>query len=190
MFTDTDFFNAIDSAKSRLKTLQQAMERIDCCPQIKSITINLRDLSDEKLISEKFVNFPTGYRKNEKQLKFIYVIQIQDAQANLSKLRSKLYEARGDKQKKDYPRLNDHCEKTNTLYVGRSKTLPARLRQHLGKSSRGIFSLHLGRWAADNNIDITISIMDFSGYEDALVQEIEDGLWTLLKPAFGRKGAK
>jgi hypothetical protein len=187
LFTPIDFSKAIASAISQLHTVQQALQGI-ACPQIESLTINLRDLSEER-VREKLDDVPTGYGKSEKGSDYIYVIQIQGEQPGLvTALSAQLDEAR--KTSNDYSRLNSENKETKTLYVGRSKTLRARLKQHLGAEGRGVYSLHLQRWATGNNAEIAVSIMKFNGAEDLLVQAVEDGLWASLKPAFGRKGER
>lgn len=172
---------------SQLQTVQQALPGITC-PPIASLTINLHDLSKEQ-IGAVLDTVPTGYRKSEKGSDYLYVIQIQDEQAGLViTLSAQLDEVR--KTSKDYPRLNNKNQETKTLYVGRSKTLRSRLKQHLGAEDRGVYSLHFQRWATGNNAEITVFIMKFSGVENLLVQAMEDGLWASLKPAFGRKGER
>ena len=103
-------------------------------------------------------------------------------------IRSALEQAR--KTAKDYSRINQDHNETNTIYVGRSKAVRSRLRQHLGAQGQGVFSLHLQRWATRIDMDITIFLMSFTNSDDLLVQAIEDGLWSALKPAFGRKGGR
>ena len=187
MFTPTDFSKAIASAMSQLQTVQQALQGITC-PEIASLTINLRDLSEER-IGERLDAVPTGYGKSEKGSDYVYVIQVQDEQAGrVTTLNAQLDEAR--KSADDYCRVNSENTNTDTLYVGRSKTLKARLRQHLGAENRGIYSMHLQRWATGNDTEISISYMRFENKEDLLVQAIEDGLWASLRPAFGRKGER
>jgi hypothetical protein len=108
-----------------------------------------------------------------------------DLVATLSK---RLEEAR--KIDDDYSRMNGEHGDTNTLYVGRSRTLRARLRQHFGTGNQGIYSLHLQRWATAIDAEVSIYIMKFRDADNLLVQAVEDGLWASLKPAFGRKGEK
>ena len=158
------------------------------CPSIESLSINLRDLSEER-IDEILGVVPTGYAETEKGVDYIYVIQVPDQQTKLvATLTTQLTRAR--RTANDYPRLNGENKETVTLYVGRSKTLRARLKQHLGAEGRGVYSLHLQRWATGNDAEISVFIMKFDGAEDLLVQAVEDGLWASLKPAFGRKGVR
>ena len=131
---------------------------------------------------------PTGYGKLEKTTDYVYVIQFVADLKLMSTLRIQLNEAR--KTANDYSRLNAENNQSMTFYVGRSKTLRARLKQHLGAEARGVYSLHLQRWATGNNAEIAIFVMKFNDAEDLLVQAVENGLWSSLKPAFGRKGEK
>ena len=188
LFAGTDFAKAIASAVEQLQAAQRALLSA-ACPNIDdALRINLRDLSAER-INEVLRAVPAGHCKAEKGVDYIYVIEVSEQQAQLvATLRSRLIEAR--KTANDYPRVNGGNEATTTLYVGRSKTLRSRLRQHLGAGSRGVYALHLQRWATGNDAEIAISAMKFDGAEDLLVQAVEDGLWASLKPAFGRKGEK
>jgi hypothetical protein len=187
LFTSIDFSKAVTSAIIQIQTVQRALQEITC-PEIEALTINLNDLSEERICA-LLKAVPTGSGKSGEKPDYIYVIQVQDDRAELvSTLRAQFYEAR--KISKDYARLNSENKDTKILYVGRSKALRSRIKQHLGAEGRGIYSLHLQRWATGNNAEITISIMKFNGVDNLLVQAIEDGLWASLKPAFGRKGER
>jgi len=187
LFTPTEFSRAIDSAMSQLQAAQQAL-RESTCSQIAPLTINLSELSDKR-IGEMLDTLPMGYGKSEKGYDYIYVIQVQDEQAGVvTKLRAQLEEAK--KTLHDYSKINSENKETKTLYVGRSKTLRARLKQHLGTEGRGVYSLHLQRWATGNNAEIAVFIMKFNSVESSLIQTVEDTLWAYLKPAFGRKGER
>lgn len=187
LFAPTDFSSAIASATTQLQAAQVALQGISC-PPIDSLRINLRDLCEER-IGEAIDVIPTGYSKADKGVDYIYVIQASEQPGDLlATLKRQLTEAR--KTANDYSRLNTESTGAKTLYVGRSKTLRARLKQHLGAEGRGVYSLHLQRWATVNDAEIVISIMRFSNAEDLLVQAVEDGLWASLRPAFGRKGER
>lgn len=187
MFSASDFDKAITSAREQLQSVQRALQKIRC-PAIESLTVKLLDLSQE-YIEAVLANVPTGYGKKDIGIDYIYVIQVSDERFDfVGKLSERLEEARKDA--KDYPRLNREHLLTNTLYVGRSRTLRARLRQHFGNDHKGIYSLHFQRWATSIDADISVIFMKFSEAGNLLVQAVEDGLWASLKPAFGRKGER
>ena len=187
MFSDTDFNSTIESAKAQLRATAEALSNL-ATPEIKFRSIKLTDLSNER-IEELLKDIPTGYAKKDKETDFVYIIQASGPNGSkIFALKSTLEKSR--KTANDYSRVNQDHDNTNTIYVGRSKTIRARLRQHLGAESQGIFSLHLQRWAKNIDMEITIYLMSFIKSDDLLVQTIEDGLWNALKPAFGRKGER
>lgn len=186
MFTEAEFTRAIESAAAQLESAQLALRQL-ACPKIASLATNLRDLTAPQ-IERLLADVPTGYRKRDKEDDHVYIIRSSAGPTIVATLAKQLAEAR--KAHADYSRLNGENLPTSTLYVGRSKTLRVRLRQHLGAEGRGVFSLHLQRWASSNDAMIQISILQFSGVDDLLVQAVEDGLWASLRPAFGRKGER
>ena len=187
MFAHADFTSAISNATAQLREAEAALNKL-ACPNIVELTIRLRDLSQDK-IEEILEEVPTGYAKKDKEADFVYVIQVPDGDAEtISQLRILLEGAR--RAANDYSRLNPGHEGTKTIYVGRSKTLRARLRQHLGGESQGVFSLHLSRWGTSVDLTLAIYFMRFTNADDLLVQAVEDGIWASLRPAFGRKGEK
>lgn len=187
MFEESGFNSAIISAAEQLRTVQTALTELKC-PDIHSLTVNLSMLTHE-VIEETLDEVPSGHARMDKDADFIYVIQVsQNRIDTVAEMRALLDEAR--RIGGDYARINAENLRTYTIYVGRSKTLRARLRQHLGAKSGGVYSLHLQRWATSVDVDIRISYLKFSGEDDLLVQAIEDGIWQSLTPAFGRKGGR
>jgi hypothetical protein len=81
------------------------------------------------------------------------------------------------------------------IYVGScSKSdISTRLRQHIGLlGSKSTSSLHLKRWWKESKIKIYLFKFDDSinnGDPDAL-QTIEDTVWDVCKPLFGKKGPR
>lgn len=187
MFTPIDFSTAITSASDQLERARQ-MLIVTTCPQIETLEINLQDLTP-KAISELLASVPGGYRQIDKEVDYVYIIRLQsEKQALVSTLWAQLDAARA--LAGDYCRINRENTSAKALYVGRSKKLKSRLQQHLGTEQRGIYSMHLQRWATGNDARISIAYMKFEGQEDLLVQAIEDGIWSSLRPAFGRKGER
>ena len=84
--------------------------------------------------------------------------------------------------------INEIKEFDGTIYVGSSNSLKSRINQHLGNSSEKVYSLHLKNWFGeiDNEIDLEYYIIpkEYSG----LANILENGLWDLKKPLFGKKG--
>jgi len=158
------------------------------CPPVETLRINLNELTHES-IGELLEDVPSGYRKSDRETDFVYVIRLcVPSQDDVARLWNQLDAARTLAD--DYCRVNRENENPGALYVGRSKKLKSRLTQHLGTEQRGVYSMHMQRWATVNNTEISIAYMKFEGKEDLLVQAVEDGIWGALKPAFGRKGER
>lgn len=187
MFTSTDFSNAITSARQQLQVVDNALSSI-VCPQVSELRINLSALSHDS-ICELLDDVPSGYRKSDQDTDYVYIIrQVQTDDSLIRSMWAQLDGAR--KFADDYCRVNRDLTNPTALYVGRSKKLKSRLTQHLGTEQKGVYSMHLQRWATVNTAEISISYMRFENQEDLLVQAVEDGIWAALKPAFGRKGEK
>ncbi|NMG65867.1 hypothetical protein GPA19_13020 [Azoarcus indigens] len=187
LFTPAEFAGAVTSAAAQLDAARRALQAL-ACPAITTLEIRLDELDGHR-IEALLAGVPTGYRKDEREDDHVYLIQAAAPGSGLAgELAAQLAEAR--KLGADYSRLNPGNLPTDTLYVGRSKTPRARLRQHLGAEGRGVFSLHLQRWAGGSRAAIRISLMRFHRLDDLLVQAVEDGLWASLRPAFGRKGER
>lgn len=187
MFTSAEFSDAIKSARAQLEQVQSALAGI-ACPQVETLQIHLQKLSHES-IGELLEEVPSGYRKTDRDTDYVYVIRLREpTEELLESLWSQLDAAR--KLADDYCRVNREHIKSGALYVGRSKKLKGRLTQHLGTEQRGVYSMHMQRWATVNDAEISLSYMKFEKQEDLLVQAVEDGIWAALKPAFGRKGER
>jgi len=187
MFTADEFSAAIASATDQLQVVQQALSRI-ACPPVASLHINLGKLTHES-IGELLEDVPSGYRKSDRETDYVYVIRLrQPSQPLVAALWDQLDAARALAD--DYCRVNREHAEPKALYVGRSKKLKSRLTQHLGAEQRGVYSMHMQRWATGNDAEVSLSYMKFEQQEDLLVQAVEDGIWAALRPAFGRKGER
>jgi hypothetical protein len=187
MFTEEMFNTAVSDATARLQSITSKLRKCTC-PRLGSFDIDLRKLSAET-IEKNLADIPGGWGKKEKEIDHIYIIGVLESRPDgISKLKPLLEAAR--QQENDYPRINSGHDQTGTLYVGRSKVLRSRLRQHLGAEGHDTYALHLQRWATKVNLKITVTWMSFTGADDMLIQSIEDGIWSHLKPAFGRIGER
>lgn len=85
------------------------------------------------------------------------------------------------------------------LYVGKSNDhINTRLLQHLTEMSKSTFSLHLSTWNLDKLLDVCLFIDIYFFHHDddekhsqdveEKIQDIEDALWSELKPMFGKLG--
>ena len=81
---------------------------------------------------------------------------------------------------------------SSCLYVGGSKSIVSRLKQHLGYSAaKGTYSLQLLHWAPPLNLDLAFSCARY-GLEESqdVMQALEDTLWDVGRPMLGRRGAR
>ena len=74
------------------------------------------------------------------------------------------------------------------LYVGTSKMVTSRIKQHLGWSkSKGTYAMHLAQWFP-KNIDVELEIIQLKSIDIDLVHEcIEQTYWNTCQPLFGKR---
>jgi hypothetical protein len=191
MFKRYNFRTAIKNAREQIHVVEAKLAILEC-PDIQCLQVNLEDLCS-RAIQELLKDIPTGYSRADNGTDHVYIFQVKEVET-IENLRVRMQNARENAS--DYSKINDECPRSTTLYVGRSKTLRARLRQHLGSNAKCVYSLHLQRWAKPVRARLSIAILPFkfdaelSLMHDLLVQSIEEGIWESLKPAFGRKGGK
>lgn len=78
-----------------------------------------------------------------------------------------------------------------TLYVGSSENIRSRLFQHLCLAPNGTYALNLSRWCPEACGPITVRVQGMVGEPDRqLTQDVEDALWSSLRPALGKKGGR
>lgn len=87
----------------------------------------------------------------------------------------------------------------NCLYVGSSKELKSRLREHFDDNPKGPYAMHIGSWKnwlplkelKDEQIKIFIlKLENQNEYFPDQIQFYEDVLWDYYKPLLGRRGPK
>ena len=92
------------------------------------------------------------------------------------------------KQDRAYPRLNapGMC-----FYVGSSRSLATRLKEHLGFGAKGTYALQLVHWATGLSLRLDLVCARYAQDTPAdVVQALEDTLWAARRPMFGRRGAR
>lgn len=93
-----------------------------------------------------------------------------------------------EKNRRAYPRFNCQSE---FLYVGSSFNIFQRFKEHLGYGSKKTYSLQLAHWASNLNLELDFIYAKYP--EDIVhdvIQVIEDTLWDILSPMFGRRGKR
>lgn len=190
--TETKFNEAIERMNEHLNRIGDELAALKC-PKVHRLTVNLCGLSKEYI--ENRLQLCEVAPKSKMASDYLYIIHIEDKEKSrelCKQLKEDAHKEERRKAKVGYSRVN--CRNDNdtsaTLYVGRSKNLKSRLRQHLGAESLKPYALHMELWATCNDLEVTIDYMHFEGRDNLLVQAIEDGLWESLRPVFGRKGSK
>ena len=99
----------------------------------------------------------------------------------------------------------------NCLYVGSSKELKSRLREHCDDNTKGPYAMHIGSWKNWSHLkelkeqkvleelkeledgQIIIKILKLENQKEYIPEQIqfyEDVLWDSYKPLLGRRGSK
>jgi len=151
-----------------------------------SYKFNTNDLQNARFVE----NFLNDIKKqiNHKEYKYIYTFYLPDNFA-LDIICNRYKNAKETmKSERAYARLN---KESRCLYVGSSKGLIPRIKQHLGFGPKGTFAMQLCYWCKDLDLDITLNIYAFgNGISTKVFQAFEDGAWNFLRPMLGRQGKK
>jgi len=130
--------------------------------------------------------------------RLLYVITV-DAGANLQRIFSAFQSRELDATeeigavsgKRAYSRFNGINEESRCLYVGQSKDICKRLREHCGHGARRTYSLQLNHWAATLHLPLRLHCAHYvNSVNNDMLQALEDRLWNELKPMFGRRGPR
>lgn len=81
-------------------------------------------------------------------------------------------------------RFNETYSKT--LYVGTSKSLKARVKQHFGYDNKRIYPLDLIHWFP-KNIDISLNVYEVSTKNQLAIELLEQSIWDMKEPQFGKR---
>lgn len=104
---------------------------------------------------------------------------------------NQIFENAKNKKDRAYPRINKPVKPSRYLYVGSSKNIVSRFKEHLGDGNEKTYALHLYHWCSVLNFEIDFYCMKFDSKTDlAATQAFEDAMWTDLHPMFGRRGAR
>lgn len=119
---------------------------------------------------------------------YLYTICLVTEQCDLSKIRNAFSTAKATQNGRAYPRLNGQ---SRCLYVGSSKNVHQRLKEHLGYGAKGTYALQLAHWAGRFPAELEFKCAKYqTGLAPEVYQALEDTLWDEMSPMFGRKGAK
>jgi hypothetical protein len=121
-----------------------------------SYKFNTKDLQNAQFV-ENFLN-KIKKKINHNEYKYIYTFFL-PAKSPLDVLYNRYKNAKDTKKsERAYARLNG---KSRCLYVGSSKGLTYRIKQHLGFGPKGTFAMQLCYWCENLDLDITLNIYAF-----------------------------
>ena len=136
-------------------------------------------------------------RDTDKRYSYLYIFKLVSKQPVVPEELKKLFEQfhesnskKDDRKKIKLCKLNNQPKLVNVLYVGQSKTLITRFWQHMGYGHKGTYSMHLKHWLKGFDKPLNFSYYEFPEYSNDTIQALEDGLWDILMPMFGKKGSK
>ena len=94
------------------------------------------------------------------------------------------------KDRKTHKRAYPHLNAPGTcLYVGSSRSLATRFRDHLGFGPKGTYALQLVHWAPQLSLQLEFVCARYAEDTPAeVIAALEDTLWDARRPMFGRKG--
>jgi len=118
----------------------------------------------------------------------LYCLECRSSGVDLAAVERAFAKAKARKtDKRAYPRLNGPG---TCFYVGSSRAVAKRVRDHLGYGARGTYALQLVHWAPESlPLDFVCArYADDTPFE--VVQALEDTLWETKRPMFGRQGRK
>ena len=175
--------------KAQIRILKKTIQELASLKssETKTIFIETGKLQDQNYIPQIASTLPNKCNSGEH---FIYIFRIvggnKTDQNKIHHNFTKLHE------KRDGRALCKNNEKKDSdiLYIGSSKNLRARLKQHLGDGPLGTYAMHMKHWINGINLKIEFTYHRFSSLSDRALQALEDGLWDRFEPMFGKRGAK
>lgn len=118
----------------------------------------------------------------------LYTVCLVTEQSDLSAIKNEFSEAKAAQVERAYPRLNDQ---SRCFYVGSSRKMHQRLKEHLGYGSKGTYALQLAHWINRFPVEVEFTCAKYQAdLAPEVYQALEDTLWDEMSPMFGRKGAK
>jgi hypothetical protein len=88
-------------------------------------------------------------------------------------------------------KFSKFISKNDCLYVGGSRDLAKRFKEHLGFGSAATYALQLSHWAPSLLLNIRFSAALYPvATTNEVLQLLEDTLWDKRKPMFGKRGGK
>lgn len=152
--------------------------------EIRSWPIEAADLLDDAVVLG-LLKEVSGWAGASKTC--LYYFDCRSADVDLAKVERAFLKAKHRKaHKRAYPHLN---AQGTCLYVGSSRSLATRFRDHLGFGAKGTYALQLVHWAPALALPLEFVCAKYAEDTPAeVIAALEDALWDTKRPMFGRKG--
>jgi len=183
--------NDMEIEKIKIATIKSLKKIIDELEDIRiegklSYKFNTKDLNNNQFIDNLLNEIKN--KTNHKKYKYIYTFHLSE-NSNLDEVYTNYKYCKENKKfERAYARLNN---KSHCLYVGSSKGLVPRIKQHLGFGPKGTYAMQIYYWCEDLYLDIVINLYAFvSDIDPRAFQAFEDGAWNFYRPMLGRQGKR
>lgn len=160
----------------RLEKSRQKLIDFTLSGQFISLSLTINEFTEDQEIERIANDIPTKGR-------FIYYFSCSETPRVIDSYRN----AKDSMDKRS--RLNDHPI-SPYLYVGSSKSLRKRFKEHCGICNKATYALKLKNWIKDQPIHVEFHYCEIPTDDQEILQNLEDGLWLRLKPVFGKYGGK
>ena len=179
------------AARTTVDSLRELASRVEASqlPEKKEYILELSQLTASE--PPTIVNDIQSWEGSAGSNRFIYRFSVEN-----TSIANKLYECLSDAKSssdnnRKYSRINNSNADSLCLYVGSSKSITQRIKQHLGYAHPAIYSLHLKSWPNLPKTSVSIEILKYPGdVGQDVLQAIEDSLWQSSMPLFGKQGAR
>ena len=152
--------------------------------EVRSWEIDVKALSEETAASSLMHEVSEWVGTSKACL---YYFECRSTGIDLAEVERAFAKAKARKaHKRAYPHLN---APGTCFYVGSSRSLATRFRDHLGFGAKGTYALQLVHWAPPLSLLLEFVCARYA--EDTppeVIQALEDKLWEARRPMFGRKG--
>ncbi|SFJ49802.1 hypothetical protein [Olleya namhaensis] len=190
---NTDLRNILSDTEDYLNKLKSDLKEVSISLS-QTIVFNSSEFRSSEILNSKIKKI------NLNKFPLIYTIELkqQNILPNLLNNFEEFHEQNKLKTKnKDRVNVSKY-NKTNSsfLYVGSSITdFYSRIKNHFGTRGTRVYSMHLSKW--DNNISYDLIINTYEikssnkmATEQKLIELIEQQVWELLQPNFGKKSGQ
>jgi GIY-YIG catalytic domain len=176
--------------KESIKRTRNLLSELERCKvaSIKTIEINSNLLFIDKERG-KLIDSVQAYKN-----KYIYILKVNVYSNELETIKNayKAFDARNKPRvlgiTLNASRFNKGHE-SEYLYVGSSKNIKSRIRQHLGDGNLRTYSLHLKHWFP-KKINLALYIYEIDSQNHEVIEAIEQGIWDIIKPIFGKRSGQ